>query len=406
MSFVYTQSDLQSGMNRRIQGKQGILIDPQETMNEAVREVLNEIRIRSTRRRASLVPNLMNGEFEYAAPSDLHSINLIDIPTNAKRSDGEFTLVPSEQFARNARDGDVAIDDYNGIRRLQVRSVVPANSQQVDPLSVAGTSDWRAFGVVSGVEATTDDAVSGNTSIEYDLSASSGTTAGIYNDSITSVDLSEFILGPAYVFCYARITSPTNLTNFKLRLGSSATNYYEFTVTARNDGTVLIAGWNLLRFDLSSPSSTVGSPNAAALTYAAIFMTKTTGKISEDGYMFNLLQASKGKYADVKYYSKYGWQSSAGIYKENSTDPSDLLVADSDEFDLFVKKARVMAGAEVDIAVGYYRGKIMNPLQNDYDAAKANYVLKNPSEDKTTISSYYDYDDDTDAVTVPDSSFL
>lgn len=385
-------------MNRGVQGKQDILSDPQETMNEAVREVLSEVRIRSTRRKQSLVPNLMNGQFEYAVVTDLHSDDIIDIPPNAARADGEFNLVPSEQFARAPKVGDIAINDYNGIRSLLVFSKVDDDSAQIDPLAVAGTSDWRLFGTATNVAATQDDAIKGNTSISYDLSASSGTTAGIYNDSIDAIDLTDYISHPANAFTYARVTSATNLTNFKLRIGSSASAYYEFTVTTRNDGSAIIAGWNQLRFDLSAPTTT-GSPVVTALTYVALFMTKTTAKVSENGYMFNFLEARKGKYADVLYYSKYGWQSSAGAYKENSTDPTDLLVADTDEYDLYVKKARCIAANECDLPDAQ-----IARLVKQYADAAANYMLKNPSEDKTVVSSYYDYDEPTSSVR--DSTYL
>lgn len=391
MAFIYTQDDLQRGMNRGIQGKQDILIDPQETMNEAVREVLNEVRIRSTRRKQALVPNLMNGAFEYAVVTDLHSDDIIDLPPNALRSDGEFTLVPSEQFARNPQVGDIAINDYNGIRSLLVFSATSDDSVTVDPAAVVSSTEWRAFGDAIDVDSTTDDSVKGDTSITFDISAVGGTTAGIYNDSVAEVDLSDYIGGPANVFSYARVTSATGLTNFKLRLGSSDFAYYEFTVTLRNDGSAFVAGWNPLRFDLSAATATVGSPDVTAITYAALYMTKLVSKVSEEGYMFNILEARKGKYADILYYSKYGWQTSAGAYIENSTDPTDVLVADTDEFDLFVKKARLLAAAEVDIPISIYRGKINNPLLNAYNLAKDNYVLKNPSEDKTVTSSYYEY---------------
>lgn len=397
--FIYTQSDLQSATSRGIQGKIDMLSDPEETMNEAVREVLNEVRIRSTRRKQPLVPNMMNGVFEYAVVTDLHSDDIIDIPAEAKRADGEFTLVPSEQFARAPRAGNIAINDYNGIRSLMVVSRTEDSSEEIDPLSIADSTDWKAFGTATNVTDTTDDSVKGNTSIEYDLGTSSGTTAGIYKDNIDSMDLTDFISHPANVFTYARVTSATNLTNFKLRIGSSSSAYYEFTVTTRSDGSAITSGWNPLRFDLSSPTTT-GSPDITDLTYVALFMTKTTGKISENGYMFNFLEVRKGKYANILYYSKYGWQTSAGAYIENSTDASDILVADTDEFDIFVKKARCIAADECDLPEGQ-----IQRLNKKYYDALTNYLLKNPSEDKTVISSYYSYDNPNDSA-VRDSTYL
>jgi len=388
MPFQYTQSNLQSGMNRGIQGKQGMLLDPQETMNEAVRLVLNEIRIRSTRRKALLVPNLLNGVFEYVCASDLHASAIIDIPAQAKRYDGEFTLVPSEQFAREPKAGEIAIDDFNGVRVLRIMSDTPDKSTSIDPLGVKGnTGDlWQAFGGVDGIATDSDQFIKGSSSVQFNIDATSATTAGLYKDTLDSLDLTDYLLKAAKIFSYARITSTTGITNFKLRIGTGASNYYEATVTTQNDGTAFANGQNLLAFDLSS-LTTVGSPDVADITYVAIFMTKLTSKVSSSGYAFNWLTARKGQYADVKYYSKYGWQSVAGAYKENSTAVDDVLVADTDEFDLFVKKARDIAADETDLSESQ-----IARIKKDFDIAKANYELKNPSEDKTVVNTYYSYD--------------
>lgn len=385
MAFLYTQSQLQSAMNRGIQGKQGLLISPQDTMNEAVRETLSEIRIRSTRRKAALVPNLLNGIFEYVVASDLEAAAIIDIPAQATREDGEFTLVPTEQFARAPKVGDIAIDDYNGIRVLNIFSQATDSSLEIDRLSAVGTGEWLAFGTAEELDYTTDDFIKNGGSVEFDLSSTSGTTAGIYKNALDSDDLSEYISHVANVFVYARITSTTNLTNYKLRLGTSASAYFEATVTTRADGTAFTAGWNLLKFDLSSVTTT-GTPDTSDITYAAIFMTKTTGKINEDGYMFNWLCAKKGRYADVRYYTKYGWQTSVGAYIENSTSSLDVLVADTDEFDIFAKKCIAKAARECDMPQ-----QTIDAKDADYEKAKANYQILNPSEDKIIVSTYHTY---------------
>lgn len=385
--MIYTQSDLRGRINAGIQGKIDMLVSPQDTMNETVREVLSEVSLRSTRRRASLTPNLFSHEYEYSCPTDLMSHKIIDIPAQAKRADGEFTFVPSEQFRRSPRIGDISIDDFNGTRVLLINSATPDDSTQIVSLEAVdtGPADWTALGDATNVEANSDDFVSGNASIEYDIGSGATTTAGLYVDGATAVDLSEYISHSASVFVYARITSTTNITNFKLRLGQSASAYNEFTVTTANDGTAFANGWNLLRFDLTSPSAT-GSPNTTSIDYVALYMTKTAGKINEAGYMFNGLVAKKGKYAYIKYYSKYGWQTTGGTYIENSTDASDLLNADTDEFDLFVKKGRVIAANETDLQEGQ-----IERLKKDYTLAVKAYEMNAPAEDKAMVSTYYDY---------------
>ena len=404
MAYSYTQSTLKADLNRGINNKLGMLADPQATINEAVRMVNNDFALRSRRRRQLLVPNLLNGEAQYQCPSDLDASRIIDIPEQGKREDGEFNLVPPSQFAEGARVGDIAIDDYNGMRILLVRSQASDNSTTIDPLSsltTAPSGEWQAFGGVDNLDTDSDNFIKGTGSITFDIDATSSTTAGIFNSGLDHIDLSAFVGKLSSSFSYALITSATNITNFKLRLGTSASAYYEFTVTAQADGTAFSSGWNPLRFDLSSYTTAGGIADATDITYGALFMTKTTGKVSELGYAFNYLEVRKGKYAYVKYYSKFGWQTTGGSYIENSSATSDVLVADTDEYDLFVLKARALAARETDLPQATIDAK-----DKDYKDALAKYKIDNPSEEKYQISTYWDYGSRTSSIDDNDGQII
>jgi hypothetical protein len=386
--FQYTQADLQAEMNRGIQGRQGLLIDPIATMNAGVREALSELRIRSTKRKTTLVPNLVYGPFQYVLPSDCLGSDIIDIPAQAKRYDGEFTLVPPEQFARAPKKGDIAIDDYNGIRVLLIDSRTHDQSVTIDPITVedsGGNNIWNAFGDGDNVRTDSDQYIKGAASVAYDIDGSGGTTAGIEKDALPTIDLSGFIGQAARFVTYSRLTSATGVLSIKLRLGTSPTDYFEFTVTTRLDGTAFANGQNLLAFDASIYTVT-GSPDENDITYVSLFLVKETSKINENGYAFNMLEARKGQYADAKYYSKCGWTTSAGVYIKNSTTTTDLLVADQDEFDLIVKKVLTKAVREADLGEA-----AVNRADQDWKDAKAIYAMENPGEDKVVISSYHHY---------------
>lgn len=391
----YTRADFLAAINRGIHNKIGILTDKNATANDAVRQTLQEVDLRSTRRKATLVPNLFRGEFEYELPSDLKDYKFIDIPAQAKRYDGEWTLVPTEQFLRAKRRGDVSINDYNGIRVLLISSNVPDLSVVVDPLNnISDTSGgWIGFGDGENLENETDDYVLGSGSISFDIGSGGLTTAGIQNATLDSSDFSNYIDKVASAFLEVRITDSDDITNFKLRLGANSSNYFEATAIARNDGTAFADGWNLIRFDLSS-LSVVGSPDATDIGYVAMFMTKDAGKIDEFDYRFNYLVLRKGKYHDVLYYSKFGWKTAAGVYIENSTRDDDILLCDSTEFDLLVKKGQQLAAGEVDIdgTVISSRGGILNKWEDAFVKARNIYTMNNPSEGKVMISTYYDYD--------------
>jgi len=398
--MIYTRSQLKSRMNAGIHGKQGMLIDANETVNEAVRECfangfidergrLMPLDFRSARRITTLSPNLYNGISDYVCPADLAAQKIIDIPAQAKRQDGDFYLVPTTEFALRKERGAIAIKDYNGTRVLQINSNVNDKellASELDSLTSGSSngSSWAAFGDMETLSADSDDYIKGNGSIKCNINASGGTTAGIQHSSINALDMTDYFGGTSSFFIWVKIASTTNLTNYILRFGTDSSNYYSKTVTTQADGTAFVNGWNLLKFDVSSYSTT-GTPTNTNIKYFAIYMTKAVGKVSETDYKFDWLVLKKGVIHNVEYYTKYGWQSSAGAYKENSTDDSDLLVADADEYQIIIQKAIEKAAAEVkeyDISKNAESGFI--------NKAKA-YMMQNPSHAKIMTSNYHDY---------------
>ena len=389
MSFIYTQANLESKMNSGIQGKLGILNDPQETMNTGVRELLSKVDLRSSRRKTTLAPNLYNGVFDYSCPADLKGMSIIDIPAQAQRADGEWVLAPSEDFDRNKGNsaGLVAIDDYNGSRVLRLASRVDSKTLVIAELDAlnSGGGDWALFGDGENVAADDSDYVKGAGSLKFGLSSAGGTTAGIQSSNVTSHDISGYLGGTSSYFVWFKINSATNLTNMILQFGSSDSVYHEKTVTAQADGTAFVTGWNLLKFDVSSLSDT-GTPDDTAITHYALYMTKTSGKISETDYKFDYLVLKKGIVHDTKYYSKYGWQNASSTYLENSTAPTDLLVADTDEYDLIARQVIIQAMDEI----GYPEPAIDAKIAK-LDKKIALYQQSNPSESKIMMYDSYNF---------------
>lgn len=392
MSFIYTRSDLKARINAGIQNRIGMVVDADGMVNDLVRELFLKTDMRSAKRRTRLTPDLVQGVFPYNCPSDLKGDKVIDIPAQAKRQDGEFTLTTAEEFRRHngARRGEIAVDDYNGQRVLYISSSV--NSKlitvaELDGLTSGASTNWLVFGDATTLAADDADYVKGAGSLKFNISNAGGTTAGIYNDGLNSLDISDYLGGTSAFFVYARITDTTGLNSYTIRFGNSASVYHSKTVTTQHDGTTFVTGWNLLRFDISSLSDT-GTPDDTAITYIALFMNKETTKVSESDYKFDWLVLMKGEIHYVHYYSTYGWQSSAGAYKQNSTDDADLLVAGEQEYALLIKMGQAAAAAEVDLPEGDIKAKEARALE-----AYNKYVLDNPSEAKLQSTSYYDYSD-------------
>lgn len=386
MAFRFTRSDLKTRINKGIHGKIGMLIDSDETVNSAVRQAVTDIDFSSSIREQKLTPNLFGGKYTYPSPEDLFNNRIIDLPEQSKRYDGEFSMVTPEEFLVRPRKGDIAFDESNGDRLLYIYSEAPDVSVVVSTLddTSSGGGLWEAFGGVGSVSQNTSDYTEGGASLSYTIGSSSNTTAGIVNSSLDEIDLSDYFNGDSSLFVDTYINSTTGVNSFTIRIGTSSSNYYHKTVTSKHDGTEFVSGVNTLRFDLTNLSS-VGTPSTGSVSYIAVYMNKETTKVSETGYYFDNMKVVKGIGNYIKYYSDYGWVSSAGAYKADSTSDTDIVVANNSEYELIVQYGIKIAAKEVR------EYEIAKDAQQEIDSQKKKYILNNPSRVKVISTEYYSY---------------
>lgn len=385
MTFIYTKAYLKGRINAGIKGKIGMLTDPDETCNQAVRYTLAETDLRSTKRMAYLSPNLFSDIRSYPAPTDIKSQGIIDVrPEVNRNSQSEVTLTTAEEFDRAREEFRCALTTENDIKRLLIS--IPVNDvgsvvSTLDSLT-AGGGTWTAVGDATNLVASTERIVKGAGSIKWDIGAGATTTAGIQNTGLTAFDITEFLSNQ--IFHYVYLSNASQITNFKLRIGSSTGNYYECTVTETHEETTFAVGWNLLRFDMNSKTTT-GTPDDDACTYVSIYMTKDAGKISQTGFFSDHIWLKKGAVYQLSYYTKYGWMNTSGTYLENSTNELDLIVADADEIDIIVQKAIEIAAEEVD------EESVEKKAQTRYISLRDTYLGNNPSESKLMQTTYYNF---------------
>jgi len=397
----YTFSEFQSAVEAKVRNTASFTDANFLTLaNEAIRQVLADADIRSTIRKASLSPNLFDEIYRYSCPSDLKGDKIIDIQPQIKRSQYlRWTLVTQEEFDRKKQDlkldryGDpielrgtewlgenlVAIERDDLANTLLLSMPIDDDEIVIDSMDAVG--NWAAYGDGTNVTKDADNYVKGSASLNWDINADGGTTAGIYNASLDTFDISDYkSTGSAFVWAY--LSDADDVTNFIVRIGSSASAYYSVTVTTNNEGNSFEDGWNLLRFDLSGKSTT-GSPDDDGCDYVALYMTKDAGKTSETDYRFDNLVLKRGDHYYVKYYSKYGWQNSSGTYLEDSTDSTDLLNADTDEVNLYVLKACQLIEEHLD------NDKKADRWEQKYGMALARYIQNNGSEALPQVQEYY-----------------
>jgi hypothetical protein len=382
----YTYADIYAKLNGRIHAKILNLEDPRETINSAVNFVTGDIDLRSCKRKATASPNIFDDIYDYACPTDLKGIALIDVIPQVNRPiDSEIELTTEEQFDRKKTINKlmVAFSDDSFMRKIRISMNVDDDSftiAELDSLS-SGGGTWALFGDAENVAVDGDDYVRGSGSIKWDISSAGGTTAGIQNSTLDEFDITDY-LSAGSIFVFAKITSTTNLTNYILRVGNDSSNYYTKTVTADHAGNAFHVGWNLLRFDLQSATQT-GTVAPTTCDYVAVYMTKAGAKISETDYKFDWIVMKRGQIHEVLYYSKYAWQTAAGVWIENSTVDGDYINVDTEELELIMTKATEMGAQELrdyedeDRQIKKYAG------------LKADYLIKHPSEAKLLTNQYY-----------------
>ena len=345
----FSYSELKAAVNGRLHNKIALLADARQTLNNGVRDCLS-VDLRSTKRKASLAPNLFNEIYQYTCPADLKANKIISLQPQTMVRDlhQEWELTSEDEFDRR-KDTDtnlLAFSDRDFTRKLLVSYNADDSGFVVSTLdALTGGGSWALFGDGTNLTVDNDQYVKGSASINWDISAAGGTTAGIQASDIPTFDLTDYASSGS-VFVWAWITSATNLTNFIIRLGSDSSNYYSMTATTTNEGLAFAAGWNLLRFDFSGKTTT-GTVDDDTCDYAAIYMTKTAGKISETDYRFDHIMVKSGQIFDLIYYSKYFWQNSSGTFLEDSTADTDLLNADTEEFNLMIEKCTEWAAREI-----------------------------------------------------------
>lgn len=190
--------------------------------------------------------------------------------------------------------------------------------------SYDGNGTFANVAGVSSVSTDQYDYVDNTGSIKVILNAAVG---HIRNTDMQQTDLTKYLDRSAATM-NVKISSITNLSSFTLRIGSSATDYYEFTATTDYLGNSFIVGWNKLKF---TDWTVNGSPDIAALDtldLLANYSAPSTATIK-----YNYLEVGEEQPLTLEYYSNnFIYDTSAGTRKvefEGDDDTDYPLYSDS-----------------------------------------------------------------------------
>lgn len=305
-----------------------------EKMLEAAATMLGRIDPYDTVQ-ASRIDNAIYGRiYNYTCPTDMKGITkILDMRPIGQRNprdtmDATFT----KEFDIRKQDNTLTIETLAGVKTLRI-------SKNVSALTMLEEFDVLDSTITTSGDITTPvidylDFISGVGSLSFGLSGATG--QGVITVNLPQTfDLSR-LNGLGALFEWLKFPNASRLTNVKLRWGSSASNYWEQTVTVPQGRTAFDSNaWNLLNNQWVTATKTL-SPDASAINYLQITINYTVGA-ALSYVKLDSITASLGKAYELVYYSQNIFKdSSTGALKQQPTSDNDIITLDPIAFNIFM----------------------------------------------------------------------
>ena len=320
---------------------------------------------------------------DYALHSDYNS--LIDlIPQDNRGSwDSAFRNAAGRfDLEKATRNRTVSIEGSEGTKiiRINWKSRSSALLNTCDSLTANGT--WSIVATASGLVIDTITKRKGSASLRFDVAT---TGDGIDNDDMTAVDLTDEdevadVLFDLYIKNSADLANFNSITAI---WGNNLTTtlWTGVAQTAQADGTAFKIGWNQIKV----PWNTATETGTVAPATIDSFRVTTNIDAAIGDLRLDNIRFSIGRNFDIKYYSKYLYKTTAGVYISKPTSDDDSVTIDNDSLPLFLFEllkdmAHQVEGTDSAFDISYAERE----LKELYPAFRAEY----PSQSKKMIRSY------------------
>lgn len=390
---MYNIQTLQSDITGMLHGTTtnqivGLTLDTNYTLiNRAGRQLLLDLDPQETKRTVEFVGPIFNSVFDYPIAADVKGNKLIDLFPQVQRIPQDVWLQSYNQafdvFKQNlfSMQNMFTINFNSSLKTIRINAPwlnPPIVINQAESTTSNGT--WAAGGTASALTTNNTNFAQGAGSLQFD--ATTG-TAYVETSTSSAVNLTN-VVNQAYQFVWVYVPTGSNLTNVKLRWGSSSANYYEGTATTTQQGTAFQNGWNLCQFPWTS-ATTTGSPNAASITYLRVTLTLSANATA---CLVNGINSILGTILNYEYYSKYLFRnSSTGAYQETVLADSDLINLDTESYNLLTYLVAYLAFQQQQgLDASFYDGTW---AKQQYDAGIIRYKAMYKSELQKPQSTYY-----------------
>lgn len=297
------------------------------------------------------------GVRDYALPTDFTGTIMPKRPDDL-HSD-TFSHQTSKSFAHWPYGNITAVKWSRETPYFEMNSTdgSPMKIQECESLTENGT--WTISGDSGTVAVDKYIYSQGVGSLQFTVTPSSGTTT-LTCTGFSAVDITDILTsGRLFLDLQPPSTNSTALTSVTLRIGSSASNYYEISATTRQRGDTILNGWGIIGFDPSTKTTT-GTPDSTSTTYLQVIINHGLTGVSGVYHLDNIF-ASFAKYFQLPYYSKYNVKDVSGNYKERITATDDTVLCPSDFDEVFTYKTLEMVAAmrlrDANMA-NYFRGEL------------------------------------------------
>jgi hypothetical protein len=291
---------------------------------------------------------LFRGVYRYAIPSAFHDfIAILNGETmgdtlNFERSASEEEFYRDYPTIRNrfslSKDG---ISKYLlvNLRDVQLTNLLLHNCD-----SYNGNGTWAANILTSDATNVRNDSLyttdgTGAIAFDIDVSQSVNNYAEVSISDMSSVDISADSLENIGSITMDVVLSslPSALTGFTLRFGSSASAYYEITVTSQAGGAAFTAGKNVLVFDWSTVTTPTGSPDTTGIVHL-LFRTNYSASMTDlSGIYIDNIQIRQPFIATLLYSSYYLVSDSGNTPKEKTESETDIINIDAPYVDILLE---------------------------------------------------------------------
>lgn len=284
----------------------------------------------------------------------------------------------------------VTFEYYQGTPILRINS---AKAQQALQLSsMSATTGFTAGGNASGLAVDTTVYWQQPGALRFNLAASGseGTLSYTLPTGQPNIDLTSYI-GVGVAFVPVMLPAAGAVTSIKLRVGSSAANYYEVTVTAPFIGAFIANTFQLVAFDLAN-ATTHGSPVATQAGNYFEILVEYNGtalpNVRMGGLWISLPTAQ-----EMLYYSSAIFQQGTSAPSATINTAADVIILGEPAYNLYVRECARAVALQQGGALG---GGVISQLDLELEGDGRNKIGlyqkfrgSNPSEELRVVGNWY-----------------